>query len=354
MTDIIDRATGLSPGDALYDLRRQRPEFVAGAQACLTACLTPADAQDLSVPLRAALAAHMARLNGDAALAALYQPAQDQTVPPAILRHVNKITLTPRLATAADITALRDAGLDLPTLVALSELIALVNFQTRLTAGLRLLKTPTVTPAEVPIQRPRTLPQVTLKPLTWHAHIPPVEIAQASTAQLQAMQVTPSATKISPYVRTLAHDPDSYVARTILFNAIMYAEGGLPQDERELGALGASMINGCAYCAVVHARRQASLTGSAAVVSALFLGMPQSMPPRAQAIVRFGQSLSRTPPAATVQDLAALRAVGLGNAQIIDLIHAVAIFGWANRLMHVLGHATPPARNPQPRPLGTH
>jgi alkylhydroperoxidase family enzyme len=33
--------------------------------------------------------------------------------------------------------------------------------------------------------------------------------------------------------------------------------------------------------------------------------------------------------------------VGLDDVEIIDLIHAISIFGWANRLMHVLGHATP-------------
>ncbi|MER8880861.1 alkylhydroperoxidase, partial [Mesorhizobium sp. M0684] len=42
---------------------------------------------------------------------------------------------------------------------------------------------------------------------------------------------------------------------------------------------------------------------------------------------------------ATADDIAALRSVGMNDAEIIDLIHAISIFGWANRLMHVLGHA---------------
>ena len=33
----------------------------------------------------------------------------------------------------------------------------------------------------------------------------------------------------------------------------------------------------------------------------------------------------------------ALQAHGLGDEDIIDLLHACAIFGWANRLMHNLG-----------------
>ena len=34
---------------------------------------------------------------------------------------------------------------------------------------------------------------------------------------------------------------------------------------------------------------------------------------------------------------AALRAVGMSDEEVIDLLHAVAIFGWANRLMQNLG-----------------
>lgn len=188
-------------------------------------------------------------------------------------------------------------------------------------------------------------PRVKLKPLVWHPHIPPVELQDATEEQLEAMKVTPSAKKVSPYVRTLAHDPESYVARTVLFNAIMYAEGGLPRPDRELGALGASVVNGCRYCAVIHARQHAHLTGSDDVVTAVYYDRPEDMSPRDQAIFGFARRLSATPPAATSDDVAALRNAGLEEAEILDLIHAIAIFGWANRLMHVLGHADVPVKS---------
>ncbi|GHD12206.1 peroxidase-related enzyme [Tianweitania populi] len=184
---------------------------------------------------------------------------------------------------------------------------------------------------------------VRLKPLTWHPHIAPVSLEEATAEQLEAMKVTPSAKKVSDYVRTLAHDPESYVARTVLFNAIMYAEGGLPRLDRELGALSASIVNGCRYCAVVHARQHSSLTKSDDVVTALYLQQPENLPQREQAIDSFARNLSYTPSKATNEDMTALRAVGLGDAEILDLIHAIAIFGWANRLMHVLGYSSPAA-----------
>ncbi|ODT20230.1 MAG: alkylhydroperoxidase [Kaistia sp. SCN 65-12] len=180
---------------------------------------------------------------------------------------------------------------------------------------------------------------VRLKPLTWHPYIAPVEISEATPEQLEAMKVTPSATKVSEYVRTLAHDPETYVARTVLFNAIMYAQGGLERADRELGALGASMVNGCKFCAVTHARRHAELTKSNDVVTSLYFDRLEELGPRDAAIYRFAHRLSVAPSQATPKDIAALRRAGMDDVEIIDLIHAISIFGWANRLMHVLGHA---------------
>lgn len=183
------------------------------------------------------------------------------------------------------------------------------------------------------------IPSVSLKPLHWHPYIEPVEVEAATPAQLDAMKVTPSNKKISEYVRTLVHDPESYVARTALFNAIMYVEGGLNRADRELGALGASIVNGCKYCAVVHARRHVQLAENDAVVSAIYFERADVLGARDAAIYHFARRLSVTPSEATSEDVAALRAAGMDDQEIVDLIHAIAIFGWANRLMHVLGRA---------------
>lgn len=181
-----------------------------------------------------------------------------------------------------------------------------------------------------------------VKALAWAPYIEPVEVATASEEQLAAMQVTPSNTKVSAYVRTLAHDPESYVARTKLFNAIMYAKGGLDRAERELGALVASAVNRCVYCASVHARRYVELSGRSDVVEEIYTrGLDGPFEPKIQAIVDFCRTLSQTPAQVGSDQVQALRDHGLSKAEIIDLIHSAAIFGWANRLMHTLGHSTP-------------
>ncbi|CDN57495.1 Peroxidase-like protein (plasmid) [Neorhizobium galegae bv. officinalis bv. officinalis str. HAMBI 1141] len=181
-----------------------------------------------------------------------------------------------------------------------------------------------------------------VKALSWSPYIEPVDVATASEEQLAAMQVTPSNTKVSPYVRTLAHDPESYVARTKLFNAIMYAKGGLDRAERELGALVASAVNRCVYCASVHARRYVELSGREDVVEEIYVrGLEGPFDARTQAIADFCKALSETPSQATKEQVQALRDHGMSKAEIVDLVHSAAIFGWANRLMHTLGHSVP-------------
>mgnify|MGYP001107198558 CR=1 FL=1 len=156
--DSMDRAAGLAPEDTVFGARRFRPEFVKGAELCRASALTPASDLGLSAVLRVALARRMAALNEYSALIAEYDAqfsaleptdelkavaggAMDLREPLAtIVRHVDLVTLTPDRALASDIARLVEAGLDNPQIVALSELIAFVNFQIRVATGLRLLK----------------------------------------------------------------------------------------------------------------------------------------------------------------------------------------------------------------------
>jgi uncharacterized peroxidase-related enzyme len=179
--------------------------------------------------------------------------------------------------------------------------------------------------------------------LVWRPYITPIDLAAATPAQREALQETPSNTKISDYVLVLAHDPEALAQRTPLFNGIMYGRGGLPRAERELGATAASVVNRCVYCAAVHADRYIALAKQPGVIDAVFADNPAALPPRERAIAHFSTRLAACPPAATPEDVAALRAAGLSEAEILDLVLAVAIFGWANRLMHTLGEPIRPA-----------
>ena len=89
----------------------------------------------------------------------------------------------------------------------------------------------------------------------WRPRVTPIKLEDATPDQLDALKVTPSNTKVSDYVLVLARDSETLRERTPLFNAIMYNRGGMSRAERELGAVGTSIVNRCVYCAAVHASR---------------------------------------------------------------------------------------------------
>ncbi|HET7412279.1 MAG TPA: peroxidase-related enzyme, partial [Pararhizobium sp.] len=176
----------------------------------------------------------------------------------------------------------------------------------------------------------------------WKPRVKPVDLAQASPEQLDALKVTPSNTKVSDYVLVLANDVETLKVRTPLFNAIMYNRGGLSRAERELGAVGASIVNRCVYCAAVHASRYNQLTKDETVVERIFSDGPEAkLEARQAAIFNFAVKLSKAPSEATVEDMQALTDAGLDQSEILDLILSAALFGWANRLMHTLGDPMP-------------
>ena len=180
----------------------------------------------------------------------------------------------------------------------------------------------------------------------WRPRIEPVKLDEANSDQLEALQITPSNTKVSDYVLTLAHDVESLKVRSPLFNAIMYDKGGMSRSEREIGAIGASIVNRCIYCASVHASRHAKLTKSDEVTDKIFVdGENAKLSARDAVILKFSVKLSDSPSRADKDDFNELKTVGLNEEEILDLILSTSLFGWANRLMHVLGDPVRPTVN---------
>ena len=171
----------------------------------------------------------------------------------------------------------------------------------------------------------------------WKPRVQHVSLDKATEAQLDALKVTPSNTKVSDYVLTLAHDVESLKVRSPLFNAIMYDKGGLKRSERELGAIAAAVLNICIYCNAVHMSRHAQLEkDTSATDSILADGENAKLADRDSAIFQFSLKLSSCPPDVGNEDLIDLEEAGLKQDEVLDLILSTALFGWANRLMHIL------------------
>jgi uncharacterized peroxidase-related enzyme len=185
--------------------------------------------------------------------------------------------------------------------------------------------------------------------LDWQPWLAPVDLDSATPEQLAALKITPSNRAVGAYSLVLAHDPETLEQRSPLYNGIMFGAKGLPRAERELGAVVASRINGCAYCASVHAKRFTELTKAPDVMQQIQAdGVGAKLDPRRKAILDYAAKLTRDPAAIGPADAAPLRAQGLTDLDILDLTHAVAMFAWANRLMQTLGEATNPARKGSP------
>jgi uncharacterized peroxidase-related enzyme len=174
--------------------------------------------------------------------------------------------------------------------------------------------------------------------LGWKAWLDVVSLDLATPEQLAVLEESHPKAKVSDYYLFLVHQPEVLKQRSVAFNAIMYAPGGMPRAERELGATVVSRINGCVYCASVHAQRFEQLAKRTdAIVEVFNDPHTAGTSERERAIVQFSIALTRAPDKVTSADIQALKDVGLTEAEILDLMHSVAIFAWANRLMLNLG-----------------
>ncbi|MEN5028459.1 peroxidase-related enzyme [Pseudomonas sp. Ps21-P2] len=180
--------------------------------------------------------------------------------------------------------------------------------------------------------------------LGWKAWLPTVDLNSATPEQIAVLEESHPQAKTSDYYLTLAHHPDILRQRSQAFNAIMYAPGGLSRAERELASTVVSCVNCCVYCASVHAQRFEQLAKRNDVIREVFADPATAgTNEREKAIVRFAIDLTLAPASIDATHIKALREQGLDDGQVLDLIHAISIFAWANRLMLNLGEPVFPS-----------
>jgi len=180
--------------------------------------------------------------------------------------------------------------------------------------------------------------------LDWKAWLDTVQLEQATPQQMQVLESSHPKAKVSDYYLLLVHQAEILDQRSTAFNAIMYAPGGLSRAERELASTVVSRVNGCAYCASVHAQRFEQLAKRQDVIAQVFADPATAgTNARERAIVAFSIELTLHPEDIADSSLQRLAEAGLSDAEILDLIHAIAIFAWANRLMLNLGEPVFPA-----------
>jgi uncharacterized peroxidase-related enzyme len=392
--DFIDRIAGLQSGTPIHGLRHRRDKLAAATQA-FHDMYFDGEIEGLSRVERLLIAWQVSRLTPAPDTAAFFlEGLKAETLDTSLSKVLDRADVggrledtdalaDPRLAAIARfagilahrpvdgdrelLMTLPAAGVSTPGVIAAAQLIAYVAWQTRVVAALRALLAagPAVSDPGQSIQAsPRAGEAVpsaaaalasaaaaggtpsgvlriagfTSESLGWRGWLDLVQIEQATALQLEVLDESHPKARTSQYYLTLIHQPEVLLQRSIVFNASMYAPGGLSRAERELGATATSRINACVYCASVHAQRFEQLARRNDVIAQVFAD-PHSAgtTARERAIVRFSVRLTALPDQVCGADVAELRAAGLRDDEILDLSHAVAIFGWANRLMLNLG-----------------
>jgi uncharacterized peroxidase-related enzyme len=118
-----------------------------------------------------------------------------------------------------------------------------------------------------------------------------------------------------------------------MYNELMLAPSGLSKLEREMVAVVVSSANRCYYCLVAHGAAVRQLSGDPELGEMMALNYRVAqLDPRQRAMLDFAWKMTATPWLVEDADRAALRAVGLNEADIFDLAETVAFFNLSNRM----------------------
>lgn len=378
--DVLGDLLAASP--AVAAARAARPEVVAQTQAAYDALF--AQPQVLPASTLHGFAAIVARWQGSGPLAEWHAA---QGADPALLgddlpsdshlrllvEHLDIVTVAPALGSHEDQHVLAIGGVTPDEIVLVSQLVAATSHAVRVLAGFAAIDGRTVPEVPAPGRTPgtrgrakdlggRTIggepkpTEYTQEQLRW---IPWVAApAEDALTPEQIDSFAAKATTNSVYFRLLSRVPAVLRARSALDNAVFVPGGGLPRAERELAAAVASKVNDCIYCASVHARKATFQSRRGDDVDALLAAVverdadwqPVDVAPlsagqdeRWAAIVDAAARLSTLRPSLAPQHLDRLRAAGVDDEALADLVDATAFFAWANRLMLTLGEPAWPA-----------
>lgn len=157
--DLAEALLGIDPVSPLGALRRQRPDILRHTQGAYRELVRPDDPGGVTPAERAALALRVALIERHDALAAHYRtlltarftpeerraaetfPAPDGDGRLAtLLRYADLVAQHPERTDQVEIDQLSALGLSAQDIVAVTQLVAFVPYQTRLLAGLRLLQ----------------------------------------------------------------------------------------------------------------------------------------------------------------------------------------------------------------------
>jgi uncharacterized peroxidase-related enzyme len=113
--------------------------------------------------------------------------------------------------------------------------------------------------------------------------------------------------------------------------------------DREMIAVVVSNINHCTYCFVSHGYSLAEALGDRAQADRIAINWRHAgLDERRRAICAYAEKITIAPNTVEQSDLEALRAAGLSDDDIWDLIEIAAMYAFTNRISSAMGHMPNP------------
>lgn len=163
----------------------------------------------------------------------------------------------------------------------------------------------------------------------------PATVAAAPAASQPLLQAVHQQIGSVPNLfRLVSHSPAALEGYLGMNGAL--AKGELPAPTRERIALAVAEINGCNYCLSAHTYMGKHLAKlDDAEIAANRSGA--SNDPKADAAVRFAAKVVQLRGKVSSDDVAAVKAAGYSDAQVVEIVQHVALNTWTNYINEVAG-----------------
>lgn len=154
------------------------------------------------------------------------------------------------------------------------------------------------------------------------SRVTPIDVATATGETRALLDGVKAKLGIVPnLVRVLATAPAALSAYVGFSGAL--SKGTLDARTKERIALATAEVNGCDYCLAAHSFIGGKLGLDASEIAAARVGA--SADARAAAVTRFARTVAETRGQVSDADLAAVRAAGLTDGEIVEVVSHVAL-----------------------------
>ena len=139
--------------------------------------------------------------------------------------------------------------------------------------------------------------------------------------------------KVSNIMKVHSLNPGAMRQHLGLYAHLMFGASRLTRGEREAIAVAVSQANGCEYCVNHHREALDAVERTDAVGR----NTEQGRPARRTVMLAYAEKLTTAPHTVNAADVQRLRAVGLGDRDILDVALIASYFNFVNRIALGLG-----------------